>query len=749
MAIPVGPTTATFMVSIAALGGCGYWWQCGPSRETKSTYEFPKVSAEIDHHPDFLSDEVDLDGASFARVVDQPSFENPGLDTQANQHQDTISEEAHLVEVTLEGDVEQSSSDNTNPDMRKDQHLESISEETHLAGATLEGDAEQSSFVFHETDMQKDQHLETISEEAHPAGETLEGDVEQSFSEISDFNTWENHSEESDAATEVPPEMLSETGYHAEDVLLEENVVIMAQEDHSGETDETLEVHSETPSELDRHADIQSEENTSTPEIAPAQNTLMMDGSLLIGLLDAEPSSVEEPIASTPEHSELNFEASPPYEKAKHETETVKHPVSVRMFGATESITQTLGLVLPMGFGFALLCDAVILLALMRFIVQMRKWLGGTSKAALPHIAVDLPIAATFAEPKFCKAKQPLLDEPIEDSFEETTSKIDPELQTQINLIVQSHAEFRKLQQECHVEAVAQEALHAAKERRLSLSASKQDPPWSSPKELASPSPAKSLSNIELNYIAHMSLSAAKERNTPAKSPYAFCDIAPCSIQWDAYEEGMQSAPSISRNLQSRFDDDDEDHADNNVEQEIPAKSEHVEQSASLAMKKNVDQAEQDVSLDAKESKHEDEEPAFDVTQIPSPCRRRARAALAKSEDLGLGGQAPKAKEETSEHEKCTVADTPSDVAQHVNWKSQDNQLQASPGTHTKPKTTRKTQYQSSPHSWQRQQAWTTVTNAAASEKGLTPSRELANRRAKAFEAWGVASPDQYDFSFQ
>jgi hypothetical protein len=104
------------------------------------------------------------------------------------------------------------------------------------------------------------------------------------------------------------------------------------------------------------------------------------------------------------------------------------------------------------------------------------------------------------------------------------------ELKEQLNSIVNAHVQHRKQADQYAIQAHANMAFAAAedrKQRRFS---------HGSQSEHASPSPAKSVSNIEIAHHAHLALSAAKARSTPAKSP-------PPSCHWEAFDEQEDFAP--------------------------------------------------------------------------------------------------------------------------------------------------------------------------------------------------------------
>jgi len=113
-----------------------------------------------------------------------------------------------------------------------------------------------------------------------------------------------------------------------------------------------------------------------------------------------------------------------------------------------------------------------------------------------------------------------------------------------------------------------------------------------------SPSPAKSLSNTELAYYAHLALSGAKERQTPAKFSSPACvqwpcdhDIEPCRLSFAEGEntfEAQTDAPSTEPR---------------------PALSCIVEPKEEFA-------EDEDAKLKAR---------PFDVSDIPSPTRNRAK----------------------------------------------------------------------------------------------------------------------------
>jgi hypothetical protein len=493
--------------------------------------------------------------------------------------------------------------------------------------------------------------------------------------------------------------------------------------------------------------DDAASEDLRTAAIEKHLDAISTDTHLLYGEVDG--SKLEDPRVT---------------EVAEDDVGADRHPLSIQSFGSVPGIAQSLGLAVP--FGLAILCDAFLIYIMTRCLRQVKKSFFDSSELATstknsPKVA-DIPVK--LVAPTFCKVKKPTLDEPLGDIVE--PPEIDLQLQAQINSIVQSHVEFRKQQQEWTVEAVANEALNAAKLRQLSQSPTKYDAPWSASKELASPSPAKSLSNIEINYLAHMSLSAAKERNTPAKTPSAFfVDASPRNIQWDAYEEVASYGQSLSQNLQSKFDDSDDevekekvasmqDSVEDAVQDEQVKSLDEVEQEKVASMQDSVEDAVQDkqvTSLDEvdqekvasmqdsvedavkdeqvkslqdtkdKKCKIEIIEGGFDVTQIPSPCRKRSLARM----------QSPQANEETIKDESGTASissfakEEPFILSPEVRMRQNGDVISRSSGKGYTPSRER---------------------NLANRH---TPSRELANRRAKAFEAWGVASPDQYDLSYQ
>merc|ERR1712216_756902 len=125
-------------------------------------------------------------------------------------------------------------------------------------------------------------------------------------------------------------------------------------------------------------------------------------------------------------------------------------------------------------------------------------------------------------KPVFTRVPRPM-------SLENEVESSDDGFQSQINAIVGGRAEHRKQSEEHALQVHASKALAAAAERKRLSGAS--PTVVADQKEIASPSPGKAMSNVELAYHAHLVLSAAKDRNTPSKAP------APAFVDWDAYKE--------------------------------------------------------------------------------------------------------------------------------------------------------------------------------------------------------------------
>jgi len=146
------------------------------------------------------------------------------------------------------------------------------------------------------------------------------------------------------------------------------------------------------------------------------------------------------------------------------------------------------------------------------------------------------------------------------------------------------------------IEKIANIALSAAKERSL-----------------PSPSPTKSLSDAEVAFHANCALTAAKARNTPAKPP-------PPMAHWEVYDE---EAPPPMAPCQLNFTDED-----------IATGAEHREFNGTVLSEERSDPAAVPMEVDVgacvsfkaeADCGKKAETVAFDVTQIPSPTRNRAK----------------------------------------------------------------------------------------------------------------------------
>jgi len=216
------------------------------------------------------------------------------------------------------------------------------------------------------------------------------------------------------------------------------------------------------------------------------------------------------------------------------------------------------------------------------------------------------------------------------------------------------------------VEKIASFALSAAKERSLpspspgkalssteiekianiALSAAKE-------RSLPSPSPTKSLSDAEVAFHANCALTAAKARNTPAKPP-------PPMAHWEVYDE---EAPPPMAPCQLNFTDEDVATGAEHREFNGTVLSEERSDPAAVPMEVDVGacvsfKAEADCGKKA-------ETVAFDVTQIPSPTRNRAKKQKMLAE---IGEESVKESEEATQEASedlaaaVAAATTPAEV---------------------------------------------------------------------------------------
>jgi hypothetical protein len=323
------------------------------------------------------------------------------------------------------------------------------------------------------------------------------------------------------------------------------------------------------------------------------------------------------------------------------------------------------------------------------------------------------------------------------------------ELQARMNAIVQSRAEYRKQCEEYTFQCRANAAKLAADERRKqlseaslllagppmqpspspakslskieiahcahrALSAAKERPPMQ-----PSPSPAKSLSKIEIAHCAHRALSAAKERSTPAKIP----DTCPC---WEAYEEVAPCQLHFGEGLgevevlEETHERDEPLLAETNTQPQVEAGNDGP---SSVEPGK-------DCSVDSEKA-----QPAFDVTQIPSPTRNRAKRQHALAEAKTQSEQEwPSCKEVQKEvGGGCKSSkDNSSSNQYYKNWNS--SSVTHGDVDHRKP------QYSS----WtpQKQGGGSFQNNRRSPPSGASQKAwEVASRKAAALEAWGVPSP--------
>lgn len=169
--------------------------------------------------------------------------------------------------------------------------------------------------------------------------------------------------------------------------------------------------------------------------------------------------------------------------------------------------------------------------------------------------------------------------------------------------------------------------------------------------EMVSPSPAKSLSNEDIAYWANLAISNAKERTTPAQSP------CPAWGNWSTYEEDL--AP-----CQLSFADADADELSRSRHRlqtgtnipvvpdfNIPLEAEPVMESGAELSRSGhrlktgtgmpVPVEAEPVSIVQQSKKVAEDPKPFDVNDIPSPTRNRAKrqqallAAMAAKEEDG------------------------------------------------------------------------------------------------------------------
>jgi hypothetical protein len=291
------------------------------------------------------------------------------------------------------------------------------------------------------------------------------------------------------------------------------------------------------------------------------------------------------------------------------------------------------------------------------------------------------------------------------------------ELQARMNAIVQSRAEYRKQCEEYTFQCRANAAKLAADERRKQLSEASlllAGPPMQ-----PSPSPAKSLSKIEIAHCAHRALSAAKERSTPAKTP----DTCPC---WEAYEEVAPCQLHFGEGLgevevlEETHERDEPLLAETNTQPQVEAGNDGP---SSVEPGK-------DCSVDSEKA-----QPAFDVTQIPSPTRNRAKRQHVLAEAKTQSEQEwPSCKEVQKEvGGGCkSSTDNSSSNQYYKNWNS--SSVTHGDVDHRKP------QYSS----WtpQKQGGGSFQNNRPSPPSGASQHAwEVASRKAAALEAWGVPSP--------
>eukprot|EP00747_Dinoflagellata_sp_TGD_P212898 gnl/TRDRNA2_/TRDRNA2_85932_c1_seq1.p1 gnl/TRDRNA2_/TRDRNA2_85932_c1~~gnl/TRDRNA2_/TRDRNA2_85932_c1_seq1.p1 ORF type:complete len:604 (-),score=81.74 gnl/TRDRNA2_/TRDRNA2_85932_c1_seq1:326-2137(-) len=135
----------------------------------------------------------------------------------------------------------------------------------------------------------------------------------------------------------------------------------------------------------------------------------------------------------------------------------------------------------------------------------------------------------------------PVMQQAHADTCEQVTSprSFDSKLQDQINVVVSTHAGCQKQspapcssvsELQAQINSIVAGHGKSLSQQRLAVD----------PSEMASPSPAKSFSDMELAYYANLVLSNAKQRRTPAKSPAP----SPSYAHWAAYEHGSASCQS-------------------------------------------------------------------------------------------------------------------------------------------------------------------------------------------------------------
>lgn len=176
-------------------------------------------------------------------------------------------------------------------------------------------------------------------------------------------------------------------------------------------------------------------------------------------------------------------------------------------------------------------------------------------------------------------------------------------LQEQINAIVGAHS-------------------RSLKQQRVSL-------------DLASPSPAKSVSDLELEYFANLALSRAKERQAPASSP-------PPLSQWSSFDYDVQPCQLSFAGCDSSVEAEQDSMA---KDEPSPILAPYT--SAIETPQKCVDTSEMDAR-------------PFNVTDIPSPTRNRAKRQQlwAELEAQATAKEDPEKELAEGEQQECTaVAD--------------------------------------------------------------------------------------------
>lgn len=318
--------------------------------------------------------------------------------------------------------------------------------------------------------------------------------------------------------------------------------------------------------------------------------------------------------------------------------------------------------------------------------------------------------------------------------LQNTKACSDEELKARINTIVGARSECRK-QSEDYVQLKASIAVSEAAERKLA---------GASPDAMqlgASPCAAQSLSNIELAYRANLALSAAKDRNTPAKSP------APAFVRWEPHPE-KDIVP-----CQLDFaDGDDVATQEDEKQAALPVQPVHLEPVAAVLAEPeqgSVDNHEAETHPAEvsqvpvlEEEAVDDEEPAetcpdeelkvrinaivsarkdaaygtsqFDVSLVPSPTRSRARQQLLAEEQATSSGSWETVDESATNSGSWSAAKK---QLLRGAWPS----FQQTPGKDRVGMTARHLGFGS-----------------------LTPGvgEDVAARKADAFQAWGVPSPE-------